>query len=320
MQKKIKLAKSKSVSYLKLPFDFFEMHFRKMKSETVKLYIYILYLCTLGNVELNDKELSERLGISIKSISQGYNELREYGLIVYNSETGEEELINPEDFYKNLHKQNNSEIKKEAKDKIKALDFDEGYRNIFDFFESIFCKPLNQNEMLEIYDLLNNQKVPFEVLACAASYSEAKGKKNVSYIAKVALNWKELGLTNYESCEKYISSEIIPESEELGRENLYFTIKKLFGLSRELYDAEKKYVDDWYYNLKKSFEEIKKAFDITVINTGKISFPYINKILINGDKTPEKITPVDKKSLNNFTERGYDYDSIMNALRKKQNG
>lgn len=317
---KIKLVKSKSISYLKLPFDFFENHFRKMNPDTIKFYLYILYLCTLGDVELDDFEIAKRLDLSGEDIKKAYIELREAGLLKINEETGEHELINPDEYYKNLQKISNSELKKETKDIIRTLEFDDNFKNIFDFFESLFGKSLNHNEMLEIYDLLNNQKVPFEVLACAASYSVSKGKKSINYIAKIAINWKELGLTSYESCEKYISNENIETDTQLSKDNLYFQIKKLFNVQRELYEVEKDYIDNWYYTLGKDINDIKKALELTIINTGKLSFPYINKILINGFSKNEIPAKKEKKGLNNFTERDYDYDNIVNALRKKQNG
>jgi len=317
---KIKLVKSKSISYLKLPFDFFEAHFQKMNATTIKFYLYILYLCTLGDVELDDGEIAKRLGLAKNDIEKAYSDLINTGLLQINKETGEQELVNPDEYYKNLQKLNNSELKKETKDIIKILEFDDNFKNIFDFFESLFGKALNHNEMLEIYDLLNNQKVPFEVLACAASYSVSKGKKSINYIAKIAMNWKELGLTSYESCEKYISDEKLENDTQLSKDNLYFQVKKLFNLQRELYGVEKDYIDNWYYNLNKDIDDIRKAFDITVINTGKLSFPYINKILVNGFSKIESPSLKKKNGLSNFTERDYDYDNIVNALRKKQNG
>ena len=59
MGKKLKLAKSKTISYLKLPFDFFENHFQSFSPKTVKVYLYILYLCTLGDIEFDDETICE---------------------------------------------------------------------------------------------------------------------------------------------------------------------------------------------------------------------------------------------------------------------
>ena len=167
--------------------------------------------------------------------------------------------------------------------------------------------------MLDIYEILNSHKVPYDVLICAIEYSISKNIKNFNYISKIAINWKELGLTSYESCEKYISNENIKD------ENLYRNLKLMFKLSRDFFDVEIKYIDDWYYNKNKTLDEIKKAFESTILNTGKLSFPYMNSILTN-ENTEVKINKTKKKNeLNNFTEREYDSSDVLSALRKKQN-
>lgn len=314
MQKRIKLVKNKSISHLKLPFDFFENHYQKMNAKTIKMYLYILYLCTLGDVEIENEDIAKKLNLTNNDIEKAYNELKETGLLIINEETGEEELVNPEEFYKNLEKANKSELKKETKEIIKTPEFNSTFKKQLRFIEDIFKKDLNQNEMLEIYDLINNQKVPIEVLACAIEYSLSKNIKTMNYIAKIAVNWQELGLTNYESCEKYISDEKINE------EKIYTNLRRIFNLQREFFEAEKKYIDDWYFKYGKTIDDIKKALDTTVINTGKLSFPYMNSILIGNKENYNKNSEKKKNALSNFEERNYDYDDILTALRKKQNG
>lgn len=313
MQKRIKLGKSKSISFLKLPFDFFETHFQKLSPGTVKMYLYILYLCTLGDVEINDSEICRKLNLTLKDMSNAYSELRDVGLLTVN-DAGDEELVNLEEFYKNFTKNTISETKKEIKEKAKSIKFDNEFKKKISFIEDVYRKELTQNDILEIYDLLNNQKVAYDVLICAIEYSLSKNIKSLNYVAKIAINWKELGLNSYESCEKYISGETFKD------DNLYVNICKMFNIKRELYDVEKKYIDDWYYNHKKTLNEIKQAFDLTIINTGKLAFPYLNSILIGEKKEITLKSDKKKNELNNFTEREYDYDDVLSALRKKQNG
>lgn len=308
----IHLSKNKSISYLKLPFDFFENNFQKLSAVTLKVYMYILYLCTLGNVELNNEELSKKLNVSKSDVSDAYNEMLENGLISINEETGVAELISLDDYYKNFHKENYNEKKKEAEKKEKKLT--PSFMKKMRFMEDLYGKEFTQNDLFEIDDLLNNQKVPYEVLVCAIEYSCQKNIKSLNYISKIAINWKELGLNSYESCENYIAEE------KLEDEKIYKKIKQIMKISRELYDVEKKYIYDWYYVHKKTIEDIKKAVDTTVINTGKIAFPYINSILLNEGKNKSVKSPVNKNNINNFSERDYNFEDVMSAIRKKQNG
>ena len=312
MQTKIKLGKSKPVSSLKLPFDFFENHFRLLSANTVKIYMYLMYLCSLGEVEISEEDIAKKLSLDTSSVKECYIELEEYGLISLNDNTNDFELVNLEEFYKNYFKMGSKEVKKEIKDKSKSIKFDEDFKKKIGFIEDVYGKDLNQNDILEIYDLLTNYKIPYDVLICAIEYSASKNKKSFNYISKVALNWKELGLNSYESCEKYITDE------NLDSDKLFNNVKKIFGLKRELFDVEKTFIEDWYYNKHKTLDDIKKAFESTILNTGKLSFPYLNKVLTN-DKTVELKRGSKNIGLNNFKQREYDSKDVLNALRKKQN-
>ena len=68
----------------------------------------------------------------------------------------------------------------------------------------------------------------------------------------------------------------------------------------------------------KTIEDIEKAAEISVINTGKISFPYINAVLSDKGSNAEK-KPVKKSQIHDFPEREYDYEKMLSDLRKKQN-
>lgn len=309
MSKKLRLAKSKTISYLKLPFDFFENHFQSFSPKTVKVYMYILYLCTLGDIEFDDMTICERLNLSLNDLNRAYNDLRKVGMLVTNPETGEEEIVNPEDFYKGFYKEAKYEIKKDSMEKIKASSEDREFKKKIDFIENRFGKELTQNDYLEIYDLTEKQNIPYDVLLAAIDYSVSKNKRNFSYISKIALNWNELGLTTYESCEMFING---------GEDKFLKNIKKILKIDRNLFDIELKYVKEWYSVMGKTIEDIEKAAEISVINTGKISFPYINAVLSDKGSNSKK-KPVKKSQIHDFPEREYDYEKMLSDLRKKQN-
>lgn len=310
MGKKLKLAKSKTISYLKLPFDFFENHFQSFSPKTLKVYLYILYLCTLGDIELDDETISERLSITLNDLNKAYDSMRKHGMLVVNSETGEEEIVNPEDYYKEIHKEAKSEIKKDSMEKIKKTAEDREFQKKLAFIENRFGKELTQNDYLEIYDLTENQQIPYDVLVAAIDYSVSKNKRNFSYISKIALNWKELGLTTYESCEQFING---------GEDAFLKNVKKILKIDRNLFDIELKYLKEWREVYSKTLDDIEKAAEISVINTGKISFPYINAVLCDkGGKGKPSGTKKSQSPYYDFPQREYDYDEMLSELRKKQ--
>ncbi len=310
MGKKLKLAKSKTISYLKLPFDFFENHFQSFSPKTVKVYLYILYLCTLGDIEFDDETICERLSLSLNDLKKAYDDLRKYGMLVTNSETGEDEIVNPDDFYKEFHREVKSEIKKDTLDMVKNSAEDREFQKRIAFIENRFGKELTQNDYLEIYDLTENQKIPYDVLLAAIDYSVSKNKRSFSYISKIALNWKELGLTTYESCEQFINC---------GDDAFLKNVKKILKIDRNLFDVELKYIMEWREKMSKSLSDIEKAAEVSVINTGKISFPYINAVLCDKGGSSKSSSSASKKDrYHDFPQREYDYDEMLSELRKKQ--
>lgn len=308
MSKKLRLAKSKTISYVKLPFDFFENHFQTFPAQVVKVYLYIFYLCTLGDIEFDDNTIAERLNITLKDLKNAYKLLKENGMLIEN-EDGEEELVNPVDFYKEYHKEVKEEIKKDSDERLRTVSEDRGYQKKVEFLEERFGKELTKNDYLEIFDMLENLKIPYDVLLAAVDYSVSKNVRKFSYIAKVALNWKELGLTTYESCEQFIN----------GGDDVLKAVKKMLNIDRKLFDVEIKYITDWV-KMGKTVKEIEEAIQKTVLNTGKASFPYINTILCdNGEKKGKTASAVNKKaSVHNFQERDYDFDKMMSDIRKKK--
>lgn len=79
------------------------------------------------------------------------------------------------------------------------------------------------------------------------------------------------------------------EEPEINQEKFeYQVIAKVFDLDRKLVKREKDYIDKW--TLEFDFEKgiYREAYERCIYNTGKLSFPYINKVLHNWDKAGYK--------------------------------
>ena len=85
-------------------------------------------------------------------------------------------------------------------------------------------------------------------------------------------------------------------------------VKRLIGISSNLSSKQSQIVKGWS---DKSFSDelILKAYDITLDNLGKFSFPYMNKILDkSGVKTPGDIEKLDSKPKKEKSKRETSYD------------
>ena len=132
---------------------------------------------------------------------------------------------------------------------------------------------------------------------------------------KVAINWSETGITTFDAAQSHLNA-LKEQNEIIGN------IKKILQISgRKFTDSEMKYINDWINNLKASPEQIKEAYDITILNTSKLSYQYMNKVLVsvvNGTK-PEVKEPIKKvkTNFNNFSSARQMTEREKELLRKQ---
>ena len=133
--------------------------------------------------------------------------------------------------------------------------------------------------------LLRWAGVPAEVLITAVEYCSSGGKKSMRYIQKVALEWLDAGIDTVEKAEERMS--VLNEVKSWEGE-----VKKQLEIhGRHLITKEKEFCETWR-KMGITPELIRVAYERTIEQTGKLSFPYINKILMNwkqkGISTPEE--------------------------------
>lgn len=124
-----------------------------------------------------------------------------------------------------------------------------------------------------------------EVLVTVIEYCATLGKKSMRYIQRVALEWLDCEIDTVEKAEERIRA--LNEAKSWEGE-----IKSILGIrDRSLVSKEREFCEGWRA-LGLSPELIRAAYERTVEQTGKLSFPYLNKILLSwkqkGVKTPEE--------------------------------
>ena len=117
-------------------------------------------------------------------------------------------------------------------------------------------------------------------------YCVSLGKTSLRYMEKVAANWIEKGIDTHEKAEH----EIFRVSQRHKIEN---KVMSALGIrDRDLITSEKKYVHTWTEEWHFDIPLIMLAYERTIEQKGKLSFPYINGILSSwlksGISTPEQ--------------------------------
>ena len=130
--------------------------------------------------------------------------------------------------------------------------------------------PAETDTLLYLYSYFNLSP---QYLFTLISYCVSKGKGNMRYIERTAAGWVDQGIDTPELAERHI--------EKLNRRSTnHVLVQSAFGLrDRELTTKEKDYINLWFDSYGMSIEMIKLAYERTVDNTGKVAFPYIDKIL-----------------------------------------
>ena len=191
--------------------------------------------------------------------------------------------------------------------------------------ETVLNKILSQSDMEMLYSFVDWLGLPVEVITMLLSYASKKGKTGRRYLETVAIDWAERGIDTFEAAEAYVMElEAIDNTER--------KIRNILGIyDRALTATEKKYISAWAADDSISMDLIPLAYDKTVMNTGKLSFAYMNKILLTwaeeGFKNPDDIKEWDgnikntkktlpkKGQLNNYKDTNEtDYSALEEEL------
>lgn len=186
---------------------------------------------------------------------------------------------------------------------------------LFSEAERLLAKPLTPADMSCLVSLTDWAGLSVDLILMLISYCVDRGKTNLRYIEKVAIDWADHGIDSHEKAEGYIR-----EKDNCQRqENL---VRSAFGLGdRALTPKERKYIGAWCGQWKFDLKMIRLAYERTVDQTGKLSFPYCNSILKawheKGYHTPEEASresqsqqPANRKTPS-FDLEEFDRQSLM---------
>ncbi|MEG2537867.1 MAG: DnaD domain protein [Hydrogenoanaerobacterium sp.] len=193
-------------------------------------------------------------------------------------------------------------------------------KTLLDETEASLGKTLSSADISTLASLYDWAGIKIDVLLTVMEYCKQKGKTNLRYVEKVALNWQEKGIDTFEKAERYIKETL----ERDAREDI---CKSAFGIyDRRLTTKETEFVRSWFADYKFDISIIKLAYERSIEHTGKVSFPYINKVLTNWHeqnvKTPEDASKEEKafnvrKNEKTQGKSSYDIDEFEQYLMRE---
>ena len=183
--------------------------------------------------------------------------------------------------------------------------------------EGILGKTFTSTDTSTLLWLISWAGVPPDMLLTVISYCAEIGKNRMSYIQATAVAWMNDGIETAAQAESYI------KELQTGRSYEY-TVRSAFGIyDRALTAREKKFVSEWQ---AAGFDAplLTAAYDRSVEAIGKLSFSYINKILLSwkerGVTTPEQAEQESAaKRENRRLEKSYDIGEIEQLFADDMN-
>lgn len=182
--------------------------------------------------------------------------------------------------------------------------------------EKMFGKLLTQSEISVIVSLYDYAGLSADIIIMITEYCVSIDKANMRFIEKTAYSWIDKGIDTHQKIENHITELITEKNNET-------LIKTAFGIwDRNLTTKQKEYLPVWLDKWGFSIEMIKLAYEMCIDNTGKLAFPYINKILASwfekGIKTPADVDKNEKSRKQNETVsstfKAEEFDDISNYV------
>ncbi len=184
-------------------------------------------------------------------------------------------------------------------DVVRAMDGDPDFRGIYNEIQQKLGRTLTTEELKIVlgfvrYLGLSGDVIPMLVTFCKERAHQKGSTRNPSLrtIEKEAYRWAELGIDTIEEASAYIQQQ----NQRISRLGQLMAVLQVKG--RNLTAGEERYAQQWL-DWGFSLDAIAMAYERTCLNTGGLSWAYMNKILARwqsaGLLTADAIRSGDKK-------------------------
>ena len=184
-------------------------------------------------------------------------------------------------------------------DVMTAMDTDGDFRSLYGEVQRLLGKVLTTEELKLLLGIRRYFGLPNEVISVLVYYCKERSRQRGSSrnpslrtIEKEACLWAEQGIETLEQAAAYI------QAQNLKNTHLERLKQRLQIRGRNLTAGEERYASTW---LEMGFDEeaLAMAYEKTCLNTGGLSWPYMNKILTSWKKdgllTVQQVQQGDRK-------------------------
>ena len=206
-------------------------------------------------------------------------------------------------------------------DDLNAFQNDNETAQIIFIAEQYTGKILSRNDLEILLFIYTTLGFSTDLIDYLIQYCVERGKKQFSYMEKVAIDWAEAHITTVRQAKLRTTKY----------EKQVYSIMRALGKSAAPTEPEVAFIKKWTGEMGFSLEIILKACERAVLATDHNRFPYTNAILIKWQeanvKSLKDIEALDNSyqkssvslsrkdgGFNDFTQRTYDYDALEKML------
>lgn len=173
-----------------------------------------------------------------------------------------------------------------AAELAQARTGDAAFDGLCSYLEGELGRILNRRELETLLNVRDTLNLPESVLTLLISDCSSRGRLSAQSLEKQAYHWYDLELNTYERASAYLRRQ--RERATRGAKVLaLFQVR-----DRQPGETEQRYIDKWT-EWGISDDLLKLAYDRTLVGAGRLSWPYLNKILSDwhtrGFQTPADV-------------------------------
>lgn len=206
-------------------------------------------------------------------------------------------------------------------DQLKAFKSDEAASRLLFITEQYLKKTLSASEMKSILFISDKLGFSEDLIDYLIQYCVDRGKKDLRYIEKVAINWAQEGISTPKQAARYAHKY----------DKIVYDVMKALGKSSTPTQTEVTYITRWTKEFAFESDVISEACEKTVLATDNHRFEYADSILSSWHKAgvhhksdirlieenfhKNKAAKVSSgNKFNQFRQNQYDFDALEKEL------
>lgn len=250
----------------------------------------LLWICRHISEPIDATKISQEIGYSVGDVDDALTVIAGWGVLIGTNVTVTPAPVpseKPKITEQPKHFEEIAASKPSSEQIMTRCKEDPEILAMFSDIEKMLGKTLGYDSRSTLLMMHDHYGLPIEVIYMLVDYCKSVGKSGFSYISKVGKTWGEKEIDTIEKADEQI--KILNSCNKLWKE-----FAEMAGIQNPRpSSSQSAYLRTWSVELKFNVEMIYLAYEEMLNHSSKISFPYMNKILMNwhskGIKTPDDI-------------------------------